>query len=375
MSHLVYADHAATTQLDKEALEAMMPYLTQPYGNPSAAHSMAQAAKEAVKQARRTIASCIGAEPEEIHFTCGGTEANNWAIKGVAFAEDTPAAIATSAIEHRSVLASCAALQRRGFSTTYIPATAEGIVSPAVMEEQMLPTTKLVSVMLANNELGTVQPISALAEMAHRHGALFHTDAVAAIGHMPLDVKALGVDLLSASAHKFGGPQGVGFLYVKRGTPITPLFDGGGQENGLRAGTENVAAIVGMAAALQNRTAHMAAHRSHLAHLTTLFLDGLQAAGITYLHNGGNDRLPGLLSLAFPTIEAETLLHRLDLLGIAVSAGAACNGGATTVSHVLQSIGLPEEIAASTIRISFGVTNTEEDIEAFLSALQRIFTP
>lgn len=375
MTRFVYADHAATTQLDPEALTAMMPYLTQPYGNPSAAHSMAQSAKEAVRQARRTIAACIGAEPEEIYFTCGGTEANNWAIKGIALANDTPAAIATSAIEHRSVLASCAALQRRGFAIIDIPVTSKGIVSPIVMEEQLLPTTKLVSVMLVNNELGTVQPISALAEIAHRHGAVFHTDAVAAVGHMPLDVKALGVDLLSASAHKFGGPQGIGFLYVKRGTSIAPLLDGGGQENGLRAGTENVAAIVGMAAALQNRTAHMAAHRSHLTHLTTLFLDGLQTAGILYLHHGGDDRLPGLLSLAFPTMEAETLLHRLDLLGIAVSAGAACNGNATAVSHVLQSIGLPQAVAASTLRVSFGVTNTEEDIVAFLSALQRIFTP
>lgn len=372
MAHIIYADHAATTQLDTAALSAMMPYLTDLYGNPSAPYSAALAPKEALRQARQTIAACIGADADEIFFTGGGTESNNWAIKGTAFAGDFPAPIVTSAIEHHSVLAPCAALQRLGCSLTRLPATAEGIVTDTALEQHLPQGTKLVSVMLANNELGTVQPISSLAAIAHRHGALFHTDAVAAIGRMPLDVKALDVDLLSASAHKFGGPKGVGFLYIKRGTPIAPLLDGGAQENGLRAGTENVPAIVGMAAALQHRTTDIGAHRAHLSHLTAHFLEGLQAAGISFIRHGTEDTLPGLLSLAFPSIEAEALLHRLDLLGITVSAGAACNGTATTTSHVLQAIGLSEEEAASTIRVSFGYTNTKEDVSAFIAALQSI---
>lgn len=373
MARHVYADHAATTQLDTEALAAMMPYLTDLYGNPSAPYTAALAPKEALQQARQTVAACIGAATDEIFFTGGGTEANNWAVKGVAFAGDFPAPIAVSAMEHHSVLAPCAALQRLGCPITHLPATAEGMVTAAALEEHIPQGTKLVSVMLVNNELGTVQPIAELAAIAHRHGALFHTDAVAAMGHLPLNVKALGVDLLSASAHKFGGPKGVGFLYIRKGTPIVPLLDGGAQEMGLRAGTENVAAIVGMAAALQSQVAHMEQRRTHLSHLTTRFLEGLQTAGIPFVRNGGGHTLPGLLSLTFPTIEAEVLLHRLDLMGITVAAGAACNGTATTTSHVLQAIGLQEEAAASTIRVSFGYTNTEEDVSAFLSALQTIF--
>ena len=368
MAHPVYADHAATTQLDTAALSAMMPYLTDLYGNPSAPYAAASAPKAALRQARQTIAACIGADAQEIYFTSGGTEANNWAIKGVA------ATVAASAIEHRSVLAPCAARKRQGHAVTYIPATAKGTVTAAALEEHLPPDVGLVSVMLANNELGTLQPVAELAAVAHRHGALFHTDAVAAIGHIPVDVKALGVDLLSASAHKFGGPKGVGFLYIKKGTSLLPLLDGGGQENGLRAGTENVAAIVGMAAALRSHVTHMEERRAHLSHLTARFLNGLQAAGIPFIPNGGENTLPGLLSLTFPAIEAEVLLHRLDLLGITVSAGAACHGTATTSSHVLQAIGLAEEMAASTIRVSFGYTNTEEDVSALLSALQSIFT-
>lgn len=372
MAHIVYADHAATTQLDTEALAAMMPYLTDVYGNPSAPYTAALAPKKALQQARQTIAACIGADADEIFFTSGGTEANNWAVKGVAFAGDFPTTIVTSTIEHHSVLAPCAALQRLGCHVTDLPATADGIVTATALESHLPQGARLVSVMLANNELGTIQPVSELAAIAHRHGALIHTDAVTAMGHMPLDVKALDVDLLSASAHKFGGPKGIGFLYVRRGTPIAPLLDGGAQERGLRAGTENVAAIVGMAVALKNHATHMEQRRAHLSHLTAQFLNGLRAAGITYHRNGNDHTLPGLMSLTFPSIEAEVLLHRLDLLGITVSAGAACNGTATTTSHVLQAIGLSESAAACTIRVSFSYTNTEEDVSAFLSALQTI---
>ena len=369
MAYRIYADHAATTQLDSDALAAMLPYLTDLYGNPSALHAVGQQAKTALEQARCTIAACIGADPEEIHFTSGGTEADNWAIKG------TEGAVAVSAIEHHAVLAPCAAIRRQGRAVSYIPATAEGIVTIETLENALTPDVKLVSVMTANNELGTIQPIAALAKAAHRQGALFHTDAVSAVGHMPLNVKDLGVDLLSASAHKFGGPKGIGFLYIKKGTAIAPLLDGGAQENHLRAGTQNVAAIVGMAAALQKATAHMETHRTHLERLTALFLDGLQTAGIPYIRHGGGEILPGYVNLAFPAMEAETLLHRLDLQGIMVATKAACDGQNTATSHVLQAIGLPEEIAASTIRISFGYTNTEEDVSAFTAVLQSIFTP
>jgi len=369
MAHPIYADHAATTPLDPDALAAMLPYLTDLYGNPSAPYSAAASVREALSQARRTIATCIGANPEEIYFTSGGTEANNWVIQG------TEGGIAVSTIEHHSLLSPCAAAQRQGRAVSYIPATTAGIVTAEAVKNSLTPDVKLVSVMTANNELGTIQPITALVEVAHQHGALFHTDAVSAIGRIPLDVKVLGVDFLSASAHKFGGPKGIGFLYIKKDAHIAPLLYGGAQEDGLRAGTENVAAIIGMAVALQNAVTHLDSHRTHLEELTALFLDGLQAAGIPFIRHGGTDTLPGYLSLAFPTMAAENLLHRLDLQGILVSTKAACDGKDTATSQVLQAIGLPEEIAASTIRVSFGHTNTEADVTAFITALQSIFTP
>ena len=369
MSHRIYADHAATTPLDPDALTAMLPYFTDLYENPSASYGAAGAVREAITDARRTVAACIGAHPEEIYFTSGGTEADNWVIQG------TDGAVAVSAIEHHALLSPCAAIRRQGRAVTHIPATAEGIVTAEALKSSLTPDTKLVSVMAANNELGTIQPIAALCDLAHRQGALFHTDAVSAIGRMPLDVKALNVDFLSASAHKFGGPKGIGFLYIKKGVSIAPLLYGGAQENGLRAGTENVAGIVGMAVALRNATAHLDSRRTHLKRLTALFLEGLQAAGIPYIRHGGEDALPGYLSIAFPSMAAENLLHRLDLMGIMVSTKAACDGTSTATSHVLQAIGLPEEIAASTIRISFGHTNTEADVTAFIAALQAIFTP
>ena len=369
MTRTIYADHAATTPLDPDALKAMLPYLTDLYGNPSAPYGAAGSVGAAVAQARRTIAECIGADPDEIYFTSGGTEADNWVIHG------TEGAVAVSAIEHHAVLSPCAAAQRQGRIIIPIPATAEGIVTAEAVKNSLTPDVKLVSVMAANNELGTIQPIAALVEVAHRHGALFHTDAVAAVGRLPLDVKALDVDFLSASAHKFGGPKGIGFLYIKKGTAIAPLLYGGTQENGLRAGTENVAAIIGMAVALRNAVSHLASRRTHLERLTALFLDGLQAAGIPFIRHGGTDTLPGYVSLAFPSMAAENLLHRLDLQGIRVSTKAACDGKDTATSHVLQAIGMSEEIAASTIRVSFGHTNTEADVTAFITALQSIFTP
>lgn len=369
MAYRIYADHAATTPLDPDALTAMMPYLTDLYANPSASYGTAGAVREVVAQARHTIAACIGANPEEIFFTSGGTEANNWVIQG------TDGAVAVSAIEHHAVLSPCAAAERQGRTISYIPATAEGIVTAQAVESRLTPDVKLVSVMAANNELGTIQPIAALSAVAHQQNALFHTDAVSALGRISLDVNALGVDFLSASAHKCGGPKGIGFLYIKSGTAIAPLLYGGAQESGLRSGTENVAGIVGMAVALQNAVTHLDSRRAHLARLTALFLDGLQATGIPYVRHGGADTLPGYLSLSFPTMAAENLLHRLDLMGIMVSTKAACDGKSTATSHVLQAIGLPEEMAASTIRISFGHTNTEDDVTAFIAALQAIINP
>lgn len=372
MRNTVYADHAATTPLDPAALEAMLPYLTHDYGNPSALYAAAQSPKEALEQARRTVAACIGATAEEIHFTSGGTEANNWAIKGTVAAAAAPATIVTTAVEHRSVLAPCAALERQGHTVVTLAPDGEGRVTAAALEQQLTRPVQLVSVMLANNELGTLQPVSRLAETAHSHGALFHTDGVACVGHLPVDVTALGVDLLSASAHKFGGPKGIGFLYIKQGTPILPLLDGGGQEHGLRAGTENVAAAVGLATALQNSVAALEHRRAHLCRLTHRFLAGLAAAGIPYVRHGAGETLPGLLSLAFPDADAETLLHRLDLMGIAVSTGAACNGHATATSHVLQAIGLNPSEAAATLRFSFGHQNTEAEADAIVAALGEI---
>ena len=368
----VYADHAATTQLDTDAFEAMKPFLLNEFGNASQPYSFARTAKAALKSARATIAKCINADPEEIYFTSGGTESDNWAIKSTAFIYGDNRATITSQIEHHAVLHACHAVERMGFPVAYLPVDSQGVVQPDTLSEHLSNSTKLVSVMFANNEIGTIQPIKELCDMAHSKGALFHTDAVQAVGHISIDVKELNIDMLSASAHKFNGPKGIGFLYIKKGTNIAPYADGGAQEFGMRAGTENVASIVAMAVALEKNCKRMDSVNNHLIRLEHRLIASLQDAGLDFIRNGSNDRIPGNISLSFRGSEGEMLLHRLDLMGISVSTGSACDSENTQLSHVLEAIHAPEEYAKGTIRISLGYENTEEEITHIAASLIKI---
>lgn len=372
MKRFIYADNAATTQLDMDAFEAMKPYLLGEYGNASQPYSFARTAKKALKNSRETIAQCIGAEPEEIFFTSGGTESNNWAIKGTAFSGSTKHAFITSVIEHHAILRPCADIESMGYSVSYLPVDCTGTVDVGTLSEYINSDTRLFSIMTANNEIGSIQDISALAAIAHSCGAIFHTDAVQAVGHIEIDVNLLGVDMLSASAHKFNGPKGIGFLYVRKDTPLTPYASGGGQEHHMRAGTENIASIVGMATALKKNVAFMKDTATHLTALENRLLAGLSAANIRFSRNGSNAHIPGNLSLSFPGYSGEALLHRLDLMGICVSTGSACNSQETQISHVLQAIGLEPDLAKGTIRLSFGRNNSENDVDIIIESLQRI---
>ena len=372
MKQHIYADNAATTQLDKAAFEAMTPWLLDEYGNASQPYSFARKPKKAIAEARETIAACIGALPEEIFFTSGGTESDNWVIKGSAFSDPNKTATITSAFEHHAVLHSCAAVEQLGYPVAYLWPDEEGYILPETLRATITDSTRLVSVMFANNELGTIQPIKDLCDIAHERGALFHTDAVQAVGHVPIDVHKLGVDFLSASAHKFNGPKGIGFLYVRKGVDLIPYVDGGAQEVGRRAGTENIASIVGMAIALKNNCDTMSDNEKHLRSLENTVIELLSAGRVRFVRNGGADTLPGVLSLAFPGKEGEAILHRMDLMGISISTGSACDSKNTEISHVLQAIHLDEERALGTIRISLGKNNSESDAEAIAAALIKI---
>lgn len=372
MRQFIYADNAATTRLDSAALEAMTPWLLEEYGNASQPYTFARKPKRALAEARATIAECIGASPEEIYFTSGGTESDNWVIKSSAFSDLGKRTMITSAFEHHAVLHSCTAIQRLGFPVTYISPSNDGYITPALLEENITDCTRLVSVMFANNEIGTIQPIRRLCEIAHAHGALFHTDAVQAVGHVKINVQELGIDFLSASAHKFNGPKGIGFLYIRSGIELIPYADGGAQENAHRAGTENVASIVGMAAALKRNCDLLQQHQLHILNLEQQLLSHLDTAGIPYKRNGGASSLPGLLSLSFPGQDGEAILHRMDLMGISISTGSACDSVNTEISHVLKAIGLDEDHAKGTVRISLGRYNSETDVEAIAAALTKI---
>ncbi|MBQ8684107.1 MAG: cysteine desulfurase [Clostridia bacterium] len=374
MKPCIYADHAATTKLNMHAFEAMKPYLLEQYGNPSQPYSLGRRAHQALEEARAAIAACIGADPDEVVFTGGGTESDNWAIKGSALAMPSPGTILTTRTEHHAVLASCRELEALGWAVTALPPDGDGTLSLDTLEAALSPAVRLVSVMTANNELGTIQPISALCEVAHRQGTVFHTDAVAAVGHIPVDVTAWGVDLLSASAHKFGGPKGVGFLYIRKGTPLSPYLVGGAQEAGRRAGTEQVAGAVGMAVALRERCVSMAVDAGHLKGLEAQILAVLHQAGVDFRLNGGDYRIPGLLNLSFRNEDGERLLHRLDLQGIYVSTGAACDSRRTRISPVLEAIGLEEIYSRGTIRLSLGPDNTAEEAVCIAEALVGLLT-
>ncbi len=363
---LIYADHAATTPLSDAAWAAMMPFLREEFGNPSSLHSFAKKPRDAVSAARATIAACIGAEPEEIFFTSGGTESDNWVIKG------TDDVLMVSAYEHHAVLNAAASEESCGRKVVYVRPKVGGYLMPETLTKRWKDGVGLVSVMMANNEIGTINPIKTLAEAAHKRGALFHTDAVQAVGHIPIDVRDLGVDFLSASAHKFNGPKGIGFLFIRKGLKLKQLIHGGQQEAGLRAGTENVASIVGMAAALKENCDSIEENAAHLGVLKDQLLDGISSLS-KEVHFPGSKfdyQLPGFVCASFPGRSAEGIVHVLDLKGIAISAGAACDSKNTHISHVLKAIRLPREIAEGTIRITLGIENSEEDVKAIIGALK-----
>lgn len=374
MRKRIYADNAATTKLDPEAFEAMKPWLLEEYGNASQPYSFARKPKKALAEARATIAACINAHPEEIFFTSGGTESDNWAIKGSAFSDPEHRATITSAFEHHAVLRSCAAIERLGYPVAYLSPTPEGQITPANLESVITDNTRLVSIMFVNNEIGSIQPIKELCAVAHAHGALFHTDAVQAVGHVKIDVQELGIDMLSASAHKFNGPKGIGFLYIRKGVELSAYIDGGSQERGHRAGTENIAAIVGMATALKNNCDYLEQNQAHLFALEEQLLQGLHDAGIVFSRNGGTNILPGLVSLSFPGKDGEAILHRMDLMGISISTGSACDSTNTNISHVLKAINVAIPLARGTIRLSFGSNNTDDEASIVVNTLVKTVT-
>lgn len=371
LKQIIYADNAATTKLSKNAYESMQPYLLEEYSNPSQPYSFSRTTKKALKEARETIAKCIGAFPEEIFFTSGGTESDNWVIKSIGIFNRNPGAILTSAIEHHAILRSCNAVEEFGHPVAYMWPTEFGEITPSILNKYITDTTKMVSVMYVNNEIGTIQSIKELCEISHAHGALFHTDAVQAVGHLQIDVHDLGVDFLSASAHKFNGPRGIGFLYIRKGVSLAPFMHGGKQEYGMRAGTENVAQIVGMATALKENCERMAENKRHIERIEEIFLQAMDSSGISYKRNGTH-QVPGLLSLSFPNQDGEAILHRLDLHKICISTGSACDSVRTEISHVLKAIQLDETFAKGTIRISFGTDNTKEDANIIASELIQI---
>lgn len=370
----IYADNAATTALSPEVLQDMMPYLTTVYGNPSSMYSIGSEAQKAVELARVDVAEAINALPREIFFTSGGSESDNWAIKGVARALKAKGKnhIITSAFEHHAVLHTCDALKKEGFEITLLDVHSDGLVRPEELEAAIKDTTALVSIMYANNEIGTIQPIEELGTVCRRHGVLFHTDAVQAMGNVPIDVKKQNIDLLSMTAHKLHGPKGCGALYIRQGVRPQILIDGGAQERGMRAGTENVAGIVGLASAVKRAKATMEQRTERLTKLRNRLIDSLSKIERSRLNGDREKRLPGNINMCFEGIEGEALLLRLDLMGICASSGSACTSGSLDPSHVLLAIGLPHEIAHGSLRLSFSDETTEEDIDYIAKCVPQV---
>ena len=370
----VYADNAATTKLSERAFEAMKPYLTEIYGNPSSLYTEGVEARRAVDKAREDIAKCLNAQPNEIFFLSGGSEADNWAIKGAAELGEKKGKkhIISSKFEHHAVLHTLEYLEKHGFEVTLLDVHEDGLVRPEELEAAIREDTALITIMYANNEIGTIQPIKELAAIAKNHGIIFHTDAVQAVGTIPVDVKGLGVDMLSLSSHKFHGPKGVGALYVRKGIRLPNLVHGGAQERGLRAGTENLAGVVGMAEALKESVEVMDERNKRLVKMRDRLIDNLLKIDRSRVNGDRVHRLPGNVNMCFQGIEGESLLLSLDLKGVAASSGSACTSGSLDPSHVLLSIGLPHEIAHGSIRMTFSTENTEEDIDYILAELPPI---
>ena len=370
MSKLIYMDNAATTAVKPEVFEKMKPYFMENYSNPSSVYSFAGEAKKAVDDARDIIAGALNAKAAEIYFTGGGSEADNWAIKATAEAyKNKGKHIITSAIEHHAVLHTCGWLERHGYEVTYLPVDENGTVSPEKVEEAIRPDTILISIMFANNEIGTIEPIKEIGEIAEKHGVLFHTDAVQAAGHLPINVKDDQIDMLSLSAHKFNGPKGIGVLYAKTGVFLTNLIEGGGQERGKRAGTENLPAIVGMAAALEEALALQNERLVYVTQLRNQLIAGLKNIPDAILNGDEKSRLPGNVNFCFKGTEAEGLLLLLDNKGICASSGSACTSGFLDPSHVLLAIGRDPETARGSLRLTLDYENTKEEVEMIIQAV------
>lgn len=372
----IYADNAATTRLSKEALDAMMPYLTDYYGNPSSLYSLGVKSRQAVENARNTVAECLNADPKEIFFLSGGSEADNWAIKGAAYlgAKKGKKHIITSKFEHHAVLHTLDSLKKEGFEVTYLDVHENGIVRPDELENAIREDTALVTIMFANNEIGTIQPVKEIGEICKKHKVIFHTDAVQAVGAIPVDVREIGCDLLSMSAHKFHGPKGVGAIFMRKGLRLPNLIDGGAQESGRRAGTENIAGVVGMSVALKHSCEIMAERNARLEKMRDRLIDGLLKIDRSRINGDRTHRLPGNVNMCFHGLEGESLLLSLDLKGVSASSGSACTSGSLDPSHVLLAIGLPHEVAHGSLRLSFSDENTEEDIDYLLEVIPPIVT-
>lgn len=369
----VYLDHAATTPVHPEVLVAMLPYFHNYFGNPSSVHSFGRDARKAVDAAREAVAKAIGADPREVFFTSGGTESDNIAIQGVALArKQNGRHIVTSKIEHHAVLDTCHFLESQGYDVTYLPVDENGLVSVADFEAALRPETILVSIMHANNEMGAIQPIKEMAAIARAKKITFHTDAVQTVGSIPVDVKDLGVDLLSFSAHKFYGPKGIGVLYIKKGTRMKPLYHGGSQERKYRPGTENHVGIVGLAKALELATEGLKSRQARIQALRDKLIAGLLALPEVKLNGHPTQRLPGNANVSVRYVEGESLILSLDMQGIAVSSGSACTSGSLEPSHVLLAMGLTHEEAHGSLRLTLGIDNTEEDVDYVLSAMPAI---
>ena len=370
----IYADNAATTRLSDTALNAMLPYLQGEYGNPSSLHSVGQRAQEALTEARARIAARLGCQPTEVIFTSGGSEADNQAIRSAAAFGKLKGKthIISTAFEHHAVLHTLEALEKEGFTVTLLDVHGDGMVSAQQVEDAITPETCLVTVMYANNEIGTVQPIAEIGEVCRRHGVLFHTDAVQAVGHLPVNVAEQNIDLMSLSAHKFHGPKGIGVLYARRGVPIFPLIHGGAQERNRRGGTENIPAIVGMAAALDEACDHLDEDTRKLTALRERLIAGLSNIPHSVLNGHWEHRLPGTVNFCFEGIEGESLLLLLDDKGVYASSGSACTSGSLDPSHVLLAIGRPHEIAHGSLRLSLSPDTTEEEVDYMVEAVTEV---
>ena len=370
----IYADHAATTAVSDAVLQEMLPYFQQHFGNPSSIYEKGRENERAIIDARARVAKCLGADPKEIFFTAGGSESDNWAIKGVAdkLAAKGKKHIITSVFEHHAVLHTCEFLEKHGFEVTYLPVSPQGLIDPQQVEDAIREDTALVTIMYANNEIGTIQPIAEIGAVCKKHGVIFHTDAVQAVGNVEIDVKAQNIDMLSLSGHKFHAPKGIGALYIRKGIVIPNLIHGGGQESGKRAGTENVPGIIGLAKAIEDATANIPAKIAHLTPLRDKLIEGILKIDQTRLNGDREHRLCGNVNISIVGIEGESLLLMLDYFGIQASSGSACTSGSLDPSHVLLSLGLVHEVAHGSLRLSFGEELTEEDVDYILETIPQV---